>query len=198
MQEKKELNQKTGRFNMQRKVPQHSARKIVYPIAFFILVNFACGINNVQAQKFYVQQKNGIQNEFLLEGLTKLTFPSGKVEISHTNGSTVSFDLENLRLMSFVDFTTDVIINKTAESFKIGVYPNPAEKVLNVNYETDKYGKFSFKIINLQGQTLAFKEIAGLAGKNEIEINLENLPKGMYFLKTQFQQKTITTKFFKQ
>ncbi len=197
MKEKKELNKRTGRFNIQRKVPERSAPKIFYPIAFFILINIMW-VNNMQAQKFYVQQKNGVQNEFALEGISRLTFPSGNIEILHTNGSTTDFNTENLRYLAFVDFTTDAPGNVVPEMLDITVHPNPAGNVLHVNYKMDKHGLFCFKIINLQGQILALKETAGQAGMNNIDFNLENFPGGMYFLKAQFQQKTITTKFFKQ
>ncbi len=198
MPDEKKLNQRTDKLKQPRKIPLVSVRRIFYPLLFFIFFTLVSGVNSIQAQMLYVQQNDDVQREFALNEVTKLTFPSGTVEITQADGSADSFSLENLHFLSFVDFNTGTITSKKPEVFNVSVYPNPAGKWLNINYDIEREGRIRFIILDLQGRALLHKETTGYAGKNKVEVDIGELPKGMYFLKMKLQQKTITTKLIKQ
>lgn len=72
------------------------------------------------------------------------------------------------------------------------VFPNPASDVLNVAFGQTVEGPVTLQLITLQGQTLtqqAFNSVSGTA-----DLNISQLPKGIYLLNVQTQQGIVSRK----
>ena len=85
-------------------------------------------------------------------------------------------------------FNPNIGISQLKANFKLNVYPNPAANVLYV--QTDA-ALMKVSLFNLLGQTI--KEVEG-NNAFESQINVNNLSPGMYLLKVDTQEGTITRK----
>ena len=58
--------------------------------------------------------------------------------------------------------------------------PNPATDYTNIEYSVPKSGKVVFQVHNLMGQLIQTQELDARAGKNEVIMNLQSIPAGVY------------------
>lgn len=79
----------------------------------------------------------------------------------------------------------------------LNIYPNPASDLLNIFIE-DKYtGKTEISLINELGQVVFTNSFDKTESVHEASIDFNNLSKGVYFLKINSDQKSITKKVMK-
>ncbi len=81
----------------------------------------------------------------------------------------------------------------TKGSNKLMVYPNPAKSGLNINYESNEEANLNIQVLDMTGKVHLTQQMEGLKGDNNIRLNIENLPNGVYFMRIN----DSTTKFFK-
>jgi hypothetical protein len=78
------------------------------------------------------------------------------------------------------------------------VYPNPVKNSLNVEYTAIKGGKVEMSVLDAKGAVIKQQIQAVVVGRNMHSINVSNLAKGVYILKTIDADKNIVhTKFIK-
>lgn len=79
------------------------------------------------------------------------------------------------------------------------LFPNPAQDVLNLEYETSQSGSLKTEILNAEGK-IVFAETAKeiQQGKGTKKISVSNLAAGNYFLKTDFNGGFNLRKFIKE
>ncbi len=63
---------------------------------------------------------------------------------------------------------------------KIKVFPNPNKGKFTIEINSQKNKKIIFKILNIKGQKVFEKEYNKRKGKNQIEIDIEGIKKGIY------------------
>jgi hypothetical protein len=89
-----------------------------------------------------------------------------------------------------------VLPPSATSSIELLLYPNPATQFLNVFYQSSEEGQeLSFSIINVQGQTVQQYQSAAISGKTYM-LEVETLPKGIYFLEVLLDGKLVETKEF--
>jgi len=91
-----------------------------------------------------------------------------------------------------VHFATCLGINDN-QVINFSINPNPVRDILNIKFENIN-NKTSIKVYNLFG-SLVYKNT--FYQKNNININISNLNKGVYFIQTKMDSKTNTKKFIK-
>lgn len=84
-------------------------------------------------------------------------------------------------------------IEKSLNNFD--VYPNPANSEIFLNISSSKNEKTKVLIINSLGSQVKEKDITLLEGKNSIEVDLSNLPSGIYFARVGNGNDANTRKF---
>ncbi|NBC84119.1 MAG: DUF1501 domain-containing protein [Bacteroidetes bacterium] len=67
---------------------------------------------------------------------------------------------------------------------KLSIYPNPARERTHVSFFIRKYGHYRVVVYNTLGQVLHTIENTGSYGLNEVTIQLNHLPKGVYTIVT--------------
>lgn len=78
---------------------------------------------------------------------------------------------------------------------EIILFPNPTDGVLNVKISDNHFGKsFQINVYNFMGKLLR----KTTANENLVNINLENIPSGSYFLKIIIDKKSYNTFFVKK
>ncbi len=125
-----------------------------------------------------------------------LTLPTGTYQLKLTANRAAStgwrgMNLENITLTAHSP--TDMQKIQTGQSFKIN--PNPfTESITIESYEELILKKV--ELINQSGITVAFKNIS--SGSSTVLENLNNLPKGVYFLKITTEENITTHKVIKR
>ncbi len=78
--------------------------------------------------------------------------------------------------------TPDFAANRIGENFQhVGVYPNPATDVLNVELELDKVSVVSLDLTDLAGRLVMSQE-AGTIQKGELSLDVSGVKSGVYIL----------------
>ena len=62
------------------------------------------------------------------------------------------------------------------------VFPNPVRDQLNIQMELTQAENVELRLVNLLGQTVAQRSFQGFNGQNKWQWNLQNVPKGVYWL----------------
>lgn len=73
----------------------------------------------------------------------------------------------------------------------LNVYPNPAIEIITIELDDNKFSNVLIEITNSNGQVLLARKMTN----NKIEINVNDLPNGVYFIST--SNKSHSTKFIK-
>ena len=93
------------------------------------------------------------------------------------------------------DFTTKKVLQSAFSSVTIGmdeaeranlitaVYPNPAQDQVNINLNMEQSENVKVSIFNTLGQTVYSKNYGSLSGVNTLNIHLDNVSNGVYFVK---------------
>ena len=80
------------------------------------------------------------------------------------------------------------------KSPEVKVYPNPADEILNINFEKE-YDSVKLRVINLIGQNIFEMEFANT---NIIQINTSEFIKGIYLLNLNMDPECINRRFAKE
>jgi hypothetical protein len=107
--------------------------------------------------------------------------PSLRMEQSATVSSSRSNVRNNLNVATGIP---------TEAGFNFAAYPNPASKVLTIEYQGG-YRAYSIRILNMLGDALFVKELSGAgatnasAGKNTEQVDVSGFAAGMYIISIQ-------------
>lgn len=94
-----------------------------------------------------------------------------------------------VRLVRTDNGTTGLLDNNSGIEFK--VYPNPASHVINVSLKNMESAHAELSLINMLGQVV---RSAMVNGEEHIQINVQELQRGIYFLKASNDNKDFTQK----
>lgn len=83
-----------------------------------------------------------------------------------------------------------------AESFDIGLYPNPASNNLVVSFESNII-KATLKVINTLGQTVIEKQLENETGNYDEQLDISRLQNGIYFLQIETETGIKRSRFIK-
>jgi hypothetical protein len=121
--------------------------------------------------------------------------PTDAVEYTLTSDN-VSTDLirvevNSTNVVSFIATTTGV---EEFNSKQLSIYPNPVNSVLKITSVHSQDEKAEISIFNLNG-TVYLNQVISLEGSNQI--NVEDLPKGLYILDVKIGSERSTMRFVK-
>ncbi|NLA23653.1 MAG: T9SS type A sorting domain-containing protein [Bacteroidales bacterium] len=83
---------------------------------------------------------------------------------------------------------TAIEINEYKD-FNINVFPNPANSFVNVNIKSENFQAFKYQLFDTNGKLLQNQTF----DKQNIQIDVQNFPKGIYFLKVYHQKEHYST-----
>ena len=82
------------------------------------------------------------------------------------------------------------------EELSLQLFPVPANDVLHCSFNTDKYGKAEFMVLDFEGKIVSCKNDNIVAGKNDVLIETENLLSGNYHLLIKSDSRYLGNKAF--
>ena len=100
---------------------------------------------------------------------------------------------------NFVDTCGSIVgINEFQQTNSLTLYPNPTNNNITIKLNEEFYHKdISIEIYDIIGQ-LSYSNIFKKHGNNHLTINVTHLPKGIYLVKLQMEEKVYSDKFVKQ
>jgi subtilisin-like proprotein convertase family protein len=142
--------------------------------------------NEINNRGFEIQRSTHPQNGFerigWVDGLGNAT--RGNYFFTDQNvipGILYYYRLKQIDFDEQFSYSKIVQARLTIEALQVGISPNPANNNLNVILSKDDYNKGVIQIIDMLGrimQTITFE----MSDKKEIELKIENLSRGVYFL----------------
>lgn len=167
-------------------------RKKLLKINVLFLITL-CGLTGIQAQvKMNLKEKSGTKTAYPLNEIKKITFSSGKMLVD--NNGEVS-DLTNVIYWNFKRVTSGVQ-NTTPTQSKIALFPNPVSDVLNIRLSSKVASKSVIEILSLEGKIIYTQTLNSKTPVYQIDVS--NLPKGLYLCKINDGTSIKTSKFIKQ
>ncbi len=88
-------------------------------------------------------------------------------------------------------------IKNRISSNDINAYPNPVSDHLTIEWFADKSSNTQLQLFNQQGSSVLEQSFDSTKGFNQLELNIENLPTGIYFLKYIENERIATTRIVK-
>ncbi len=77
------------------------------------------------------------------------------------------------------------------------ISPNPVSNLLTFNFQNNKTEKVDVQILNEVGQVVYFENKNIVVGENNVSVNVQKLPSGIYFLKLSSNERLSSQKFVK-
>jgi photosystem II stability/assembly factor-like uncharacterized protein len=77
----------------------------------------------------------------------------------------------------------------------VSINPNPAKNFINININTSEFHLNSLSILDISGRLMKSIVLAG--NENNIQIDTESYEEGIYFIRVENEQLSITRKFIK-
>lgn len=136
-------------------------------------------------------------NKALVSGSTYTIPTTNSIDHDNSNSVLVQWDHYYINNVSFdeSDFNVPVgIAENTTEFGSVGVYPNPANDVLNVNVNLNSNDNAVITMYNALGQAVITETREMNAGLNSVQLNTSNLESGVYFMNVTVNGSTSTTK----
>jgi len=96
-------------------------------------------------------------------------------------------------------YSNTASVNFAKDNSLMVLYPNPTKDVLNIEYTSERAGKLELQVIDSKGAVMMKQNLSVSAGTNLETINVSMLSQGMYILRYQDADGSVSfTKFIKQ
>ena len=85
-------------------------------------------------------------------------------------------------------------------AYEFQLFPNPAKTSTTISFSLQESGDIKFSIINVSGQVMkSWEENSLTAGKHSVEMNLDDLMNGVFFIRLEMlNRKPVTLSFVKE
>lgn len=93
---------------------------------------------------------------------------------------------------------TTVGVNNIADKNIISIYPNPVSGILNLEYQSNETERIEIEIINLLSQKVFSKLLQVGKGSNNITLEVEEIPSGVYLLQVKSKDSIFIKKIIKE
>jgi hypothetical protein len=112
---------------------------------------------SASAQSVTFSKTDGTTLSFNLNNVPKITFNNNKVQVYAINGNTTELDINNIQYYKYnqSSITTSIDDLKVDKEFyDILLYPIPIDNILNINYSLKKNSDIKIKIMDLIGNQI--------------------------------------------
>ncbi len=75
-----------------------------------------------------------------------------------------------------------VSVERVGEGNAMSLYPNPAKDVVNVYYTSEDVQKLELKVFDITSNLVRHQTVIGNKGSNLLQLNVNDFPKGLYFV----------------
>ncbi|TVQ07408.1 MAG: T9SS C-terminal target domain-containing protein [Bacteroidetes bacterium] len=171
-----------------------------------VLLNLA--LSPVYTATFNIFDQWGREVDHAQIHMNNETFPGGQYFIEHLHIGSYSY---SITASTFFNYTggfsivdDHVILNvvlladgtsvQEITEAEFVVYPNPASNVVNVEFVAVQNNTYTISLINHMGQTIKVLPVEESAGKISLELDLEGVNNGMYFIRIDNGSESVNRK----
>jgi hypothetical protein len=138
------------------------------------------------------------------------TVYDGSTKIAEYSGSTLPDPVQATSGSMFITWSTNGLVNAPGwevyyEIDNVGIsedqafgemyiYPNPANDILNINFNSEIMQSFDIKIMNMAGQVLYTEKVENHSGQFDKTIDVSSFAKGVYILSLNGTRGIVTEK----
>tara|TARA_B100000809_G_scaffold33013_1_gene28813 strand:- start:652 stop:1134 length:483 start_codon:yes stop_codon:yes gene_type:complete len=151
-------------------------KKTIMSVAFLLL-----GLGGLHAQ----ESVNGSGGEATGTGGTT-SYSLGQVVYTTATGSNGSV-AQGVQQPYEISIITG--INATSINLEMNVFPNPTTNYITLKIENEEVESLTYQLIDLKGKLIEDKKIIEI----QTSISMETLPKAIYFLKVEKNNKVVKT-----
>lgn len=140
--------------------------------SYFDIQRSADGIHYLNIGRVEAKGNSSIQQDYQFTDITPV---AGKnyYRLRHTD------------MDGHAEYTHVVMVQKgNRTDGMMAAYPNPAKDVLRISIVTAQPGVYMLDVYDVLGKLVMSKPITCIAGRNEADINVSRLPKGLYSVKS--------------
>lgn len=105
------------------------------------------------------------------------------------NGSVLDDDTNNNGIVDYLDSSVTLGTNSFIRNGEVTIYPNPTKDYVTINTLNNDY--VNVEVLDLSGKSLLIKD-------NDAKLDLSGLAAGVYFLKINWNDKSLNYKIVKQ
>jgi len=166
-------------------------------IKWSIIVFLCIGMKGLQAQNaMFINYKSGVQTPIDVNSINKLTFNTFDMNVLKKDGSSSSYELNNIRYLNF-GIATNILSLGCTKNNDLIISPNPVKDKLHIQFESESRGNVQFQIFNMQGRVIYQQAFRSLCGTNNITITLTGFVHGLYICHLVNASKIEIKKFIK-
>jgi len=85
-----------------------------------------------------------------------------------------------------------------AEAFQVNVYPNPTQGSLHIAVALEEKAELSIRVTDIAGKLIQRQTVEGEAGEQTIDLDLNNVSSGVYFVEVVHKGERIVEKVIKE
>lgn len=152
---------------------------------FSLLIGLGTALN-LNAQSLIVKLYDGSEKTQELSSLQTMKFADSNLLVNTTDGESASYNISSIQKLYFKSTSTDVDVI-TDNTDDILFYPNPASDVIYIKNCSENS---LMSVFNIDGRLIYQTKIS----TSTSSVNIQNLPQGVYLLKTNNQTFKIIIK----
>jgi hypothetical protein len=162
-----------------------------------IFLWLSLGVSGLQAQRIYVEGQEGAQRAYFLSDIIKMSFSSDMITVFKLDGGSDNYSIMDVRNLHFKLVTLSEGVTMPAHaSGTFQVFPNPVMETLNIRLSSPPGSAGKIEILSLEGKLL---RILAFDGNTMLyQINVSNLPSGLYICRINSGPVIQTRKIIKQ
>ena len=126
---------------------------------------------------------------------SSLSGETDTILVAQNNGDYFLTVTDSFLCLNYSDTITLLTVgnNEFNNDFEIKIYPNPTSQLLNIS-STKNEQFFTLNLLDVSGKNIQTIKSFG----NNLTLNLNNLPNGVYFLQLELKDRMVTKKFIRQ
>ena len=112
-------------------------------------------------------------------------------------GEIVDNDDDDDGICDEVDYDDGIGVNELV-NVQINLYPNPSNDFINIDFDANLSNNVQLELLNAIGDVLLIKTVDEIAANNTIQIAINEMPDGLYFLKATVDGKVYSLPWVKK
>ena len=157
--------------------------------------------SNIKGQNSFtvVEPKEGVEYEWNFGDGIRLK--GAEVTYNFENDGVYDVTLKAVSGSNSSEFTQQIVVLKSItgtdiiNKSELGIYPNPVKDMLKINFGNPVEGTMNIEIMNITGKRAYAQQIKS-EGYNHVDINVQHLKSGIYFLRVTNGKYLITDRKF--
>jgi len=157
--------------------------------------------SNIKGQNSFtvVEPKEGVEYEWNFGDGIRLK--GAEVTYNFENDGVYDVTLKAVSGSNSSEYTQQIVVLKSItgtdiiNKSELGIYPNPVKDMLKINFGNPVEGTMNIEIMNIAGKRAYLQQINS-EGYNHIDINVQHLKSGIYFLRVTNGKYLITDRKF--